>query len=180
LPDERRFTLSHTIPFEALMWRVIGSMLNTNAGGKMEPLLNNTASVIALAAAGIFFMAGLLTGLWKYLCMRKHPQAEAPYYVNTAHRAALMYAFSAQLLAVFAAISAFPDWVNTVAVIAPLLFFGKAIIKYVRLGLTTTSNNSLRDSQDKAKSYLILNILAVAEIGGFSVLLLGFFLRVLA
>ncbi len=143
----------------------------------MDIFINNTASCIALSAAGIFFMAGLLTGLWKYLCMRTHPQAEAPYYVSTAHRAALMYAFSAQLLGVFASISAFPGWVNTVAVIPPLVFFGISIVHYVQLGMTTLSNNSLRDSAEKSKDYLILNVLAVAEIGGFGVLLLGFFIR---
>lgn len=143
----------------------------------MDAFLNNTAACIALAAAGIFFMAGLLCGLWKYLCMRHRPQAEAPHYVNVAHRASLMYAFSAQLLAVFAAVSAFPVWLNTLAVIAPLLFFAIAIANYVKLGLTTNSNNSLRDSTDKAKDYLIINVLAVAEIGGFAVLLAGFFYR---
>ena len=143
----------------------------------MEELLNHTASRIALSASGVFFMAGLLTGLWKYLCMRQSASSEAPHYVNTAHRAALMYAFAAQLLAVFAAISAFSDLVNTIAVIPPLLFFGIAIIHYINLGLTTGSNNSLRDSTDKAKDYLILNVLAISEIGGFSVLLTGFFLR---
>jgi len=144
----------------------------------MEELLNHAAPRIALIASGIFFMTGLLTGAWKYFCMRRHPSAEAPHYVNTAHRAALMYAFAAQLLAVFAATSAFSDTVNTVAVIFPLLFFGIAIFHYINLGLTTQSNNSLRDSADRAKDYLMLNILAVAEIGGFSVLLLGFFLRI--
>ena len=146
----------------------------------MEELLNNTASRIALSASGIFFMTGLLTGLWKYLCIRKNQSAEAPHYVNIAHRAALMYAFSAQLLAVFATISAFSNLVNTIAVIPPLLFFGIAIVHYINLGLTTVSNNSLRDSLDKAKDYLILNILAAAEIGGFSVLLVGFFMRLWA
>jgi hypothetical protein len=68
---------------------------------------------------------------------------------------------------------------NTIAVIFPLLFFGIAIIYYVQPGLTTDSNNSLRDSP-KAKDYLILNILAVVEIGGFSVRLIGFFLHLLA
>ena len=146
----------------------------------MDELLNHTASRIALTASGIFFMTGLLTGVWKYLCMRRHQSAEAPHYVNTAHRAALMYAFSAQLLAIFAAISAFSNLVNTIAVILPLLFFGIAILHYVQLGLTTDSDNSLRDSPDKAKDYLILNILAIAEVGGFSVLLCGFFLSLLA
>ena len=146
----------------------------------MDELISHTASRIALSASGIFFMIGLLTGVWKYLCMRRHQSAEAPHYVNTAHRAALMYAFSAQLLAVFAAISAFSNLVNTVAVIPPLLFFGIAILHYVQLGITTDSNNSLRDSPDKAKDYLVLKILAIAEVGGFSVLLCGFFLRLLA
>ena len=146
----------------------------------MEELLNNTASRIALSFSGIFFMIGLLTGLWKYLCMRQHQKTEAPYYVNTAHRAALMYAFAAQLLAVFAAASAFSDTVNIVAVIFPLLFFGISIVHYINLGLTTKSNNSMRDSADRKKDYLILNILAVAEIGGFAVLLLGFFSRIMA
>jgi len=88
----------------------------------MEELLNSTASRIALTASGFFFMAGLLTGVWKYICMRRHPRAETPHYVNTAHRAALMYAFSAQLLAVFAAISAFSNLINIIAIIPPLLF----------------------------------------------------------
>jgi hypothetical protein len=38
----------------------------------MEELLNNTAPRIALIASGIFFMTGLLTGVWKYICMRQH------------------------------------------------------------------------------------------------------------
>ncbi len=143
----------------------------------MEELLSHAAPRIALIASGIFFMAGLLTGVWKYLCMRRHQTAEAPHYVNTAHHAALMYAFAAQLLAVFAATSAFPDTVNTIAVIFPLLFFAIAIFHYINLGLTTQSNNSMRDSANRAKDYLMLNILAAAEIGGFSVLLFGFFLR---
>jgi hypothetical protein len=143
----------------------------------MEELLTHTASRIALSASGIFFMTGLLTGVWKYLCMKQSEKTEAPPYVNTAHRAALMYAFAAQLLAVFAATSAFSDTVNTIAVTFPLLFFGIAIFHYINLGLSTESNNSIRDSADRKKDYLILNVLAVAEIGGFSVLLIGFSLR---
>jgi hypothetical protein len=146
----------------------------------MEELLTHTASRIALGTSGIFFMIGLLTGLWKYLCMRQSQKIEAPHYVNIAHRAALLYAFAAQLLAVFAALSAFSDIINTIAVIFPLLFFGIAIFHYINLGMTTESNNSIRDSADRTKDYLILNVLAAAEIGGFSVLLIGFFLRLWA
>jgi hypothetical protein len=146
----------------------------------MDSLMGNTAAVIALIAAGIFFMTGLLTGYWKYQCMRNHPRAEAPFYVHTAHRAALMYAFAAQLLAVFAALSAFPVWLNSIAVSAPILFFGMAIVHYIKLGKSTDSNNSLRDSLDKAKDYAVLNALSVAEIGGFGLLFLGFLFRLLS
>lgn len=144
----------------------------------MEALLVNTASRLALCASGIFFMAGLLTGYWKYQCMKKHANAEAPYYVNTAHRAALMYAFAGQLLAVFASLSAFSGMTNTVAVAAPLVFFVISILHYVQLGFTSASNNSLRDSANPQKDHLILNVLSAAEIGGFAVLLTGFFFTV--
>jgi len=146
----------------------------------MDALLNTTASTVALCAAGLFFLVGLLTGLWKYVCMRRNAEAKAPYYVDVAHRAALMYAYSAQLLAVFATLSVLPAWVNTAAVVLPLFFFAMAMVHYVQWGATTTSNNSLRDSSNKNVDYLVLNTLAAAEIGGFSVLLLGFFLRLLA
>ena len=86
----------------------------------------------------------------------EHPQAEAPHYVNIAHRAALMYAFSAQLLAVFGALSAFPAWLNTVAVIPPLVFFAIAIAHYAQLGLITrwTPVKGLTFSADLAYTML--------------------------
>jgi hypothetical protein len=42
------------------------------------------------------------------------------------------------------------------------------------LELTTRSNNAIRDSADK-KRLPVIYTLAVAEIGGFSLLLAGFF-----
>ena len=58
---------------------------------------------IALLSAGVLFMTGLLTGLWKYLAIARSPQARAPYYVDIAHRASLLYAFAALLMAAMAA-----------------------------------------------------------------------------
>lgn len=143
----------------------------------METLLTHTASRIALGASGLFFMAGLLTGVWKFRCMKSHPKAEAPNYVNIAHRSALMYAFAAQLLAVFAALSVFASIVNITAVAVLLFFFAISILNYVRLGLTTTTDNCLRDSPNPAKDHAILNVLSVAEIGGFGILLVGACIR---
>ena len=117
----------------------------------MDLLLANKASCIALLAAGLFFMCGLITGVWKYICMRRSPTFEARHYVNIAHRASLLYAFAAHLIAVFAAASVFPDTVNILAVTLLLVFFSAAIIHYIHLGLRSDSDNSMRDATEKDK-----------------------------
>ena len=144
----------------------------------MENLLNQTAAVIAISSAGLFFLIGLLTGAWKYHCMTQNTEFKAPYYVDISHRAALLYAFAAILIAVFAALSAFPAWVNIMATIAPLLFFAIAILNYIKLGLQNKTSNQLRDSDNPAADKRIMTSLMTAEIGGFLVLLIGFFVRI--
>jgi hypothetical protein len=57
----------------------------------VEAILNETAPIIAIACAGIFFMAGLITGAWKFFCMVNSTDFKAPYYVDIGHRAALLY-----------------------------------------------------------------------------------------
>lgn len=145
----------------------------------MEAILNETASIIAISCAGIFFMVGLLTGAWKFSCMMKSKNFKAPYYVDIAHRAALLYSFAAILIAVFAYLSIFSSWVNIIATIAPLLFFAIAIVNYIKLGFVNETNNQLRDSENPSGDKIIMGSLMVAEIGGFFVLLVGFFIRIL-
>lgn len=145
----------------------------------MEAILNETAPIIAISCAGIFFMVGLLTGAWKFSCMMKSKDFKAPYYVDIAHRAALLYSFAAILIAVFAYLSIFSSWVNIVATIAPLLFFAIAIVNYIKLGFVNETNNQLRDSENPSGDKIIMGSLMVAEIGGFFVLLMGFFIRIL-
>jgi hypothetical protein len=144
----------------------------------MDAILDKTAPLIAISAAGIFFMVGLLAGAWKYFCMQSNERKEAPYYVNICHRAALMYAFAALLVATFAYFSIFPDMVNIIATIAPLLFFAIAIIFYAKLGLENDTDNHLRDSDMPGVDKALMTSLMIAEIGGFGVLLIGFFLRI--
>lgn len=144
----------------------------------MEAILNETAPIIAISCAGIFFMLGLLTGAWKFSCMMKSKDFKAPYYVDIAHRAALLYSFAAILIAVFAYFSIFSNWVNILATIAPLLFFAIAIVNYIKLGVVNETNNQLRDSKNPSGDKIIMGSLMVAEIGGFFVLLMGFFIRI--
>ncbi|MEQ1740510.1 MAG: hypothetical protein ABL884_11455 [Methyloglobulus sp.] len=145
----------------------------------MDVILNQTAPMIAISCAGLFFMTGLLTGAWKFSCMMKSKDFVAPYYVDIAHRSALLYSYAAMLIAVFAYFSIFADWVNIPATIAPLLFFAIAIFNYIKLGIKNTTNNQLRDSENPAADKMIMGALAVAEIGGFFILLIGFFARIL-
>jgi hypothetical protein len=93
----------------------------------MSPTLS-LAQHLALAATGLFFLNGLLTGVWKYAQMRGGDHAH--YYVNIAHRTSLMYAFACLLLERFAALSAWSAPVNTAAVIASVAFFAMAVVTY--------------------------------------------------
>lgn len=144
----------------------------------MDNIINQTATIVALSCAGLFFMTGLVAGVWKYACMVNNPAFKAPHYVDIAHRSALLYAFAALLIAVFASLSAFNQQVNLLAATAPLIFFAFAIAKYISLGIKNETNNTLRDSKNPGLDRLLMTALIVGELGGFSVLLVGFFLRI--
>jgi hypothetical protein len=140
----------------------------------------SAAVVLALVASGVFFLSGLLTGIWKYLAMMASEKAEAPYYVNIAHRTSLLYAFAAQLLAVFAGLSAWPPAVNFWATLFPLVFFGAAIFTYIVHGVLRDTDNQLARPHRLAGATLpgflikgFMGALIVAEVGGFLVLFAG-------
>lgn len=139
-----------------------------------------SAVALALVASGIFFLTGLLTGVWKYLAMARSEKAEAPYYVNIAHRSSLLYAFAAQLLAVFAALSAWSAAVNFWAVLFPVLFFGAAIFTYVVHGFLRDTDNQLARPHRLGPVTLpgillhgFMIALIAGEVGGFLVLFAG-------
>lgn len=139
------------------------------------------AETLCLLAAGIFFMTGLLTGLWKYLCIARSATASAPVYVDIAHRASLMYAFSAILLREFAPFSPLSPAGTLWAAGLPLLFFALAIGTYVLHGLLRDTDNQLAEPHRLGRATVpavlirgFMGALALAEIGGFAVLLWGF------
>ena len=102
------------------------------------------AEKICLSAAFLFFMTGLITGIWKYRHMARSGDATSPVYVDIAHRSSLLYSFAALLLAAFSAHSVFAGWVNTIAALAALVFFAFAIATYVIHGLLQDTDNQLR------------------------------------
>ncbi|MDI1302772.1 MAG: hypothetical protein PSX71_12775 [bacterium] len=140
-----------------------------------------TAAVaLAILASGVFFLTGLLTGVWKYLAIMRSDKAEAPYYVSIAHRTSLMYAFAAQLLAVFAGLSVWAPVVNFWATLFPLVFFAAAIFTYVVHGLLNDTDNQMARPHKLGSATLpgfliqvFMWALIIAEIGGFVVLFAG-------
>lgn len=138
------------------------------------------AVILALLASGLFFLTGLLTGVWKYLAIMRSEKAEAPYYVNIAHRTSLLYAFAAQLLAVFAGLSVWSAAVNFWATFFPLVFFAAAIFTYTVHGVLRDTDNQLAHPHRLGPVTLpglliqgFMWALIAAEIGGFLVLFAG-------
>jgi hypothetical protein len=136
---------------------------------------------LALLGSGGFLIAGLLTGVWKYQHMWRSEEAEAPFYVDTAHRASLLYAFAALVIYEFATFSPYTATVTLAAVGVPLFFFAAAVASYVVHGLLRDTDNQFREPHLLGRYELppwVLNgamwLLIVGEIGGFGVLFVGF------
>lgn len=142
--------------------------------------MDKPAVVLAILSAGVFFLSGLLTGVWKYLAIMNSPKARAPYYVDIAHRTSLMYAFAAMLLAVFAYLSVWSDAVNFWATLAQVVFFGAAIVTYIVHGALGDTNNQLQRPHKLGSATLpgfliqgFMWALIAGEVGGFLVLFAG-------
>jgi hypothetical protein len=96
-------------------------------------------------------------------------------YVDTAHRAALLYSFATLLVAVFVELSGWSVTVNLVAAFACVAYFAAAIVTYIWHGWHRDTDNQIRDSVRGTHAFVWS--LVVAEIGGFGVLLSGFIER---
>ncbi len=125
-----------------------------------------------ILAAGLIFLWALLLGIWKYRQMATSEDALAHPYVDTAHRAALLYSFATLLLAVFVELSGFSAAVNLIAAFVPIFFFAAAIAGYSIHGLRRDTDNQFRDPVSGTHAFMWA--LIVGEIGGMLVLLAGF------
>ena len=127
---------------------------------------------VVLLAAGLIFLVALLLGVWKYRQMARSPQGLAHPYVDTAHRAALLYSFATLLIAAFAELSGWSEAVDMAAAGVLIFFFVGAIAGYAWTGWTARTDNQFRDPVRGTHAYMWA--LIVGEIIGFSVLLAGF------
>ncbi len=130
-----------------------------------------TAYQVAIVSAGVFFLNGLLTGVWKYLQIEASENAQAHPYVDIAHRTSLLYSFAAILIAVFVEISQLSATVELFATLALVVYFGLAIMTYMIQGYLGQTDNQLREIT--ATTRIFMWSLVAAEIGGFLVLFYG-------
>src|SRR3712207_4946470 len=94
-----------------------------------------------LLAAGLMFLWALGLGVIKYRQMATSPDALAHPYIDTAHRAALLYSFATLLVAVFVELSGFSQLVDLIAAGALYLFFVAAVVGYMVHGLRRVTDN---------------------------------------
>ena len=125
-----------------------------------------------LLAAGLIFLLALVLGVWKYRQMASSPDGLAHPYVDTAHRAALLYSFATLLLATFVELSGWSECVNLVAALAVIFFFVAAIAGYCYHGFKRDTTNSFVDPVRGTHGFMWALILV--EIGGTAVLVAGF------
>ncbi len=140
----------------------------------------DAAERIALLGTGVYFLIGLLTGIWKYRAIMNSPTGQAHPYVDIVHRASLMYAFASLVVWKFAELSVLGGNVELAAVIALEGYFGFAITTYFVHAVLKDTDNQMRAPFRLGSATLpriVIDIamwsLVAAEVGGFVVLFYG-------
>lgn len=126
---------------------------------------------IAIVALMLFFLVGLLTGIWKFRHMHQGPNHEAPYYVNIAHRTALLYSFAMLVVLEMARLSAHRVALDALGVMLLVVFFGSAIATYIGLGFRNNTDNQFKQGGFAANAGMWL--LIIGELSGFAILASG-------
>lgn len=84
----------------------------------------------------------------------------------------MLYSFATLLLAVFVELSAWPAWVNLTAAGVVIFFFVGAVITYISHGARRDTVNQFENADRRTE--MMMALLIVGGIGGFSALLVGF------
>jgi hypothetical protein len=133
--------------------------------------LGGDTKAVLLAAAAMFLWA-LLLGVWKYRQMAESAEGLAHPYVDTAHRAALLYSFALLLVASFVELSGWSALVNLLAAGGLAFYFFAAVAGYAWHGWRRDTDNQFRDPMPGLNAFMVA--LIVTEIGGWLVLVAGF------
>lgn len=128
-----------------------------------------------LLGAGAMFLIALVLGVWKYRGMATAENHLAHPYVDTAHRAALLYSFATLLVATFVQFSAWSEAVNLISAGILYFFFVGAVASYAYHGWRRDTDNQFRDPSPSAGAvHAGMAALIIGEIGAFSILIAGF------
>lgn len=144
------------------------------------------SSSIAIISSGLFFLAGLLTGVMKFQQIMASPNGRAHIYIDICHRASLMYAFACVLIYQFVLISQLPEWLELTAVLLLVVYFATAVVSYFVHGVLRDTNNQLKSPHHVGNTKLSPGLiplymwtLIAGEIGGFLILFYGVVLAIL-
>ena len=127
---------------------------------------------IALLGSGVFLLTAMLVGILKYRGMMRSEKHEAPMYIDIAHRAALLYAFAALVIAKLLEFSPFSENVQILIGGIPLVYFALTIIGYIKLGLENRETTQFSE-RNFITTWFMYGLIA-GEIGGIALIVGGF------
>lgn len=133
----------------------------------------NTAVKLALLVSGIFLLNGMLTGVWKYARIMSSPEHRAPVYVDIAHRASFFYCFASLVIAKLLEFSPFSESGQIIIAAFPLGYFLLTVIGYMKEGYLNRTENMFSE-RNFITTWFMYGLIA-GEIGGFALILGGFF-----
>ena len=132
----------------------------------------NIAIKISLLSSGLFLLLGMLIGIIKYRRMLTTPEHVAPVYIDTAHRAALLYSFAMLVIAKLLEYSPYSLAVQLGATGVVLTFLTLTVFGYLAHGLSNKTDNMFRERNFITTWYMYF--LIAGEIGGLSIIVWGF------
>jgi hypothetical protein len=136
--------------------------------------LGDDTKAVVLAAGAMFLLA-LLLGVWKYRQMATSDDHLAHPYVDTAHRAALLYSFATLLVATFVQFSGWSQLADLIAAGVIYFFFVGAVVGYAYHGWKRDTDNQFRDPAPSAGAvHGFMVALILGEIVAFAFLMAGF------
>jgi len=136
--------------------------------------LGDDTKAVVLAAGAMFLLA-LLLGVWKYRQMATSDDHLAHPYVDTAHRAALLYSFATLLVATFVQFSGWSQLADLIAAGVIYFFFVGAVVGYAHHGWKRDTDNQFRDPAPSAWAvHGFMVALILGEIVAFAFLMAGF------
>ena len=127
---------------------------------------------ISILFAGIFLIAGMVTGVWKYVKIMQSAERQAPAYVDIAHRNALMFSFASLVIAKLAEYSPFTTAWQIVIVAVPFFFFVMTSVGQITEGFKDRTDNIFK-KPDPVRN-IFMYCLVVGEIGSIAALVGGF------